>query len=189
MKDKVKKVKTFVEPSLDESELRYRRLFEAAQDGILILDAKTGAITDVNPYLIDMLGYSCDEFIDKKLWEVGVFKDIKASKDAFETLQNEKYIRYEDLPLKAKDGHLVQVEFVSNVYSVNRRKVIKCNIRDITERKQAERKILHLNRLYATLSQISQTIVHTRDRDTLLSEICRVAVETWQISYGLDWPD
>ncbi len=138
MKAKTKKVKTFVEPSLNESELRYRRLFEAAQDGILILDAKTGAITDVNPYLIDMLGFSRDEFVDKKLWEVGAFKDIKASREAFEILQKDKYIRYEDLPLKAKDGHLIQVEFVSNVYSVNKHKVIQCNIRNINDRKRAE---------------------------------------------------
>ncbi len=138
MKAKAKKVKTFVEPALNESELRYRRLFEAAQDGILILNAKTGAITDVNPYLIDMLGYSRDEFVDKKLWKVGAFKDIKASKEAFEALQKDQYIRYEDLPLKAKDGHLVQVEFVSNVYSVNSHKVIQCSIRDITSRKRIE---------------------------------------------------
>jgi PAS domain S-box-containing protein len=138
MKGKDKKVKTFVEPSLEVSELRYRRLFETAQDGILILDARTGAITDVNPFLIDMLGYSRDEFMDKKLWEVGAFKDIKASKDAFDTLEHDAYIRYDDLPLKAKDGHLVPVEFVSNVYPVNSHKVIQCNIRDITKRKQAE---------------------------------------------------
>lgn len=46
------------------SELRYRRLFEAAQDGILILDAETGAITDVNPFLIIMLGCSRAEFVE-----------------------------------------------------------------------------------------------------------------------------
>ena len=119
MKVKIEKIKKFVEPSLEASELRYRRLFETAQDGILILDARTGAITDVNPFLIGMLGYSLDEFINKKLWEVGAFKDIQASKEAFEALQKDKYIRYKDLPLKAKDGHLVEVEFVSNVYSVN----------------------------------------------------------------------
>ena len=104
------------EQSLRNSELRYRRLFEAAQDGILILDAQTGAITDVNPYLIDKLGYSREEFIEKKLWQVGAFKDIEASKDAFEALQKNAYIRYKDLPLKAKDGRLIPVEFVSNVY-------------------------------------------------------------------------
>lgn len=124
------------------SELRYRRLFEAAQDGILILDARTGAITDVNPFLIKMLGYSREEFVEKKLWEVGAFRDIKASQQAFEDLQKNEYIRYEDLPLKAKNGRLVDVEFVSNVYSVDDEKVIQCNIRDISERKQAQDALL-----------------------------------------------
>lgn len=123
--------------SLAQSELRYRRLFEAAQDGILILDAQTGAITDVNPYMVSMLGYSRDEFIQKKLWEVGAFRDIEASKDAFLVLQREEYIRYRDLPLKARDGRLVQVEFVSNVYQAGSERVIQCNIRDITDRKHA----------------------------------------------------
>src|SRR5215216_2680181 len=118
------------------SELRYRRLFEAAQDGILILDASTGMIEDVNPYLIKMLGYSREEFVKKKLWEVGAFRDIEASKEAFEVLQANEYIRYEDLPLKAKDGHLIQVEFVSNVYLVGDEKVIQCDIRDITGHKR-----------------------------------------------------
>ena len=130
------------EQSLKDLELRYRRLFETAQDGILILDAQSGAITDVNPFLIDMLGYSRDEFITKKLWEVGAFKDIKASKRAFQALQKNEYIRYRDLPLRAKNGKLVQVEFVSNVYLVGEKKVIQCNIRDITERKQAQDALL-----------------------------------------------
>src|SRR4030066_573629 len=102
--------------TLEDSELRYRRLFEAAQDGILILDARTGAITDVNPFLVKMLGYSREEFIEKKLWEVGAFKDIKARKDAFQALQKNEYIRYKNLPLRSVDGKLIPVEFVSNVY-------------------------------------------------------------------------
>ena len=121
---------------LIKSELRYRRLFETAQDGILILNAKTGAITDVNPYLINMLGYSREEFIERKLWEVGAFKDVKASKDAFRILRKKKYIRYKDLPLLAKNGRIFPVEFVSNVYKEGSENVIQCNIRDITERKQ-----------------------------------------------------
>ncbi len=127
------------EQALRDSELRYRRLFESAQDGILILDAKTGAIDDVNPYLIDMLGYTREELLDKKLWEVGAFKDVEASKEAFEQLQKADYIRYHDLPLKAKDGRLVQVEFVSNVYRVDHKAVIQCNIRNTTERTLAQK--------------------------------------------------
>src|SRR5687768_5085778 len=118
------------------SELRYRRLFEAAQDGVLILDAETGMIENVNPYLIKMLGYSREEFVEKKIWEVGAFKDIEASKDAFEVLQDREYIRYEDMPLKTKDGRLIQVEFVSNVYLAGDEKIIQCDIRDITEHKR-----------------------------------------------------
>lgn len=124
--------------TLKSSEERYRRLFETAQDGILILDAQTGKITDVNPFLTDILGYSHAEIIGKRLWELGVFKDIEESREAFKELQTNEYIRYEDLPLQTKDGRSINVEFVSNVYQVNGGKVIQCNIRDITRHRQAE---------------------------------------------------
>ena len=136
MKGTSRKVDPLIEKSLKNSEIRYRRLFEAAQDGILILNARTGMIEDVNPSLMNMLGYSHEEFIKKKLWEVGAFKDIEASQNAFEVLQENEYIRYEDLPLKTKDGRLIQVEFVSNVYLVGGKKVIQCDIRDITVHKR-----------------------------------------------------
>jgi formate hydrogenlyase transcriptional activator len=124
------------EEALKTSETRYRRLFETARDGILILDAETGQISDVNPFLVEMLGYSHEDFLGKKLWEIGAFKDIEASKAAFGELQAKGYVRYEDLPLETKDGRPIAVEFVSNVYLVNHHKVIQCNIRDITERKR-----------------------------------------------------
>lgn len=158
MKNTATKLKPFIVQTLKESELRYRRLFEAAQDGILILDATTGAIMDVNPFLIQMLGYSREEFIEKKLWEVGAFKDMEASRDAFLALQEHGYIRYEDLPLKTKNGKLVQVEFVSNVYLVDGVKVIQCNIRDITTRKRAEKQISYQASL---LESVNDAIVAT----------------------------
>jgi len=129
------------EDTLTISETRYRRLFETAKDGILILDADTGEIADVNPFLVEMLGYPKEEFIGKQLWEIGPFKDIEESKAAFTELQRKEYIRYEHLPLETKDGHKVDVEFVSNVYSVDHKKVIQCNIRNITARRKAEEEI------------------------------------------------
>jgi formate hydrogenlyase transcriptional activator len=123
------------EEKLKISETRYRRLFETAQDGILILDAETGQISDVNPFLVEILGYSYEDFLGKKLWEIGPFKNIEASKSTFMELQSKGYVRFEDLPLETKDGRPIAVEFVSNVYLVNHRKVIQCNIREITERK------------------------------------------------------
>ena len=123
---------------LTDSETRYRRLFETAQDGILILDARTGRITDVNPFLEAMLGYSHQELLGKRLWQIGPFKDVPESRRAFKELQKKRFIRYEDLPLETKSGKSIQVEFVSNVYTVDHTKVIQCNIRDITERKHLE---------------------------------------------------
>jgi two-component system, cell cycle sensor histidine kinase and response regulator CckA len=124
--------------ALRASEARYRRLFETAQDGILILDARSGLITDVNPFLTTLLDYSRDDFLGKTLWDIGAFKQIQESKAAFRELQNKQYIRYENLPLETRSGRRVNVEFVSNVYEENGDSVIQCNIRDITARKQGE---------------------------------------------------
>jgi len=126
------------ELDLRDSEARYRRLFEAAQDGILILDANTGRIADVNPFLLELLEYSREELMGVPLWELGFLKDVVASKSAFRQLQENRYVRYENLPLETKNGRSINVEFVSNVYGVSDKKVIQCNIRDITVRKRAE---------------------------------------------------
>ena len=127
-----------IEAHLKASEVSYRRLFETAHDGILILNSKTGQINDVNPFLEKLLGYSKDEFLNKKLWEVGAFANVKASKDAFKILQTLGHVRYENLPLETKDGQFVDVEFVSNSYMAGGELVIQCNIRDITERKRLD---------------------------------------------------
>ncbi len=105
---------------LQDSEKRYRRLFESAKDGILVLDADTGKVVDVNPFLLQLLGYSYDAICGQYIWELGVFKDIAASKEAFKALQDNEYIRYDDLPLKTLNGRPIAVEFVSNVYLVCR---------------------------------------------------------------------
>jgi two-component system CheB/CheR fusion protein len=124
--------------ALQVSETRYRRLFESAQDGILILDAKSARISDANPFLDDLLGYTHAELLGKELWQIGLFKDAEASKAAVEELQQKRYIRYEDLPLRTKTGQKIDVEFVSNVYTEGEHSVIQCNIRDISQRKKLE---------------------------------------------------
>ncbi len=124
------------ENKLQASEERYRRLFETARDGILILNSETGKITDVNPFLIELLGYSKKEFLGFSVWELGAFKNVKASKEMFKVLQEEGYVKYDDLPLETKDGRLIPVGFVSNAYVVGNERVIQCNIRDISEQKR-----------------------------------------------------
>ena len=150
--------------ALQDSEKRYRRLFESAKDGILILDADTGEVVDVNPFLLQLLGYSYDALCGKYIWELGVFKDIAASKDAFQALQDNEYIRYEDLPLETQDGQSIAVEFVSNVYLVDHSKVIQCNIRDITAQKRAK---AERTRLMAAIEQVGEGIFVTDAQGTI----------------------
>ncbi len=120
------------------SEMRYRRLFETAQDGILSLDPVTRKITDANPYMTQLLGYTREEFLGRELWQIGLLKDEAASQAAFRELQHRRFIRYEYLPLESKSGQRREVEFVSNLYDEDGQEVIQCNIRDITERKFTE---------------------------------------------------
>jgi len=119
-------------------ETHYRHLFESAKDGILMLDAENGKITDVNPFLIELLDYSKEEFLEKAIWEIGFLKDIVANKEKFRELQKKEIIRYENLPLESSKGKKIYVEFISNKYTVGDHKVIQCFIRDITKKKLAE---------------------------------------------------
>lgn len=154
------------EQALSASETRYRRLFEAAQDGILILDSATGAITDVNPFLLKLLGYTREEVLGSRLWDIGAFPDVLRSQDAFRTLQEAGFVRYEDLPLETKSGGRREVEFVSNVYEADGKKVIQCNIRDITERKRGEEALRDSEARHRRLFEAAQNGIVVLDSET-----------------------
>lgn len=155
--------------SLAASETRFRRLFEAARDGILLLDADTGEITDVNPFLEELLGCSREDFLQQKLWDIGLFEDVELCRRTFERLQQEWYVRYDNLPLRHKSGERIEVEFVSNVYEVNGRKVIQCNVRDITERKRAAKALRESEeRFRLTFDQAAVGIAHVSPDGQLL---------------------
>ncbi|MDI5950046.1 PAS domain S-box protein [Flavobacterium yafengii] len=142
---------------VQNAETRSHRIFESSKEGILILDAITGQITDANPFLIDLIGFNYDELVGKELWEIGVFKNIAASKEAFIELQNKEYIRFEDMPLETKAGYSIDVEFVSNVYIVDENKVILCHIRDISDRKKVDLALKERSQLYFAMFEKNQT--------------------------------
>jgi PAS domain S-box-containing protein len=142
---RTEQAETRSEQAIRASELSYRRLFEATKDGILILEADTGRISDVNPFLVGMLGFSHHELVGTPIWELGPFRDIVANKAKFEQLRMQGYVLSENLPLETKDGRKITVEFVTNVYHAGDRNAIQCNVRDMTERKRAEEQIRLLN--------------------------------------------
>jgi PAS domain S-box-containing protein len=146
-------------------EVHYRGLFKAAQDGILLLDAETRKITDANPFLCELLGYSRAEMLGKELWEIGLFRDQEQSRAAFRDLQRRGFIRYEDLPLESKGGERREVEVIGHAYEENDHRVIVCIIRDITERKRIQKDKYFLS---AVVESLEDSVV-TVDFETIIT--------------------
>ena len=178
---------------LRNSELRYRRLFEATQDGILILDARTGTVIDVNPFLLTLLGYTRAEFVDRKFWEIEAFSELAVGPGAFEALRAHVQIR-EDATLHAKDGRPIQIEFAGNVFEVGADSILQCSIQAVTERKLVgaalPRRADEFEALAATardlageqdLAPLLQTII---DRATLLLAVNSGAIYLYNPERG-----
>ncbi len=176
---------------LQSSETRYRRLFESAKDGILILDAESGQIDDVNPFLIELLGYSKEEFLDAKIWEIGIFKDIFENIEKFDHLKKTGYVRYKNLPLETKDGRHINVEFVSNVYKADNKKVIQCNIRDITDSARLEEALLKIRKEFQDYFDSSSVGLSVTAPDKTWIEVnqklCKMLGYTREELIGLTW--
>ncbi len=172
---------------LSVSEVQYRRLFEAARDGILILDVETGMVVDVNPFLMEMLGFSREQFLGKKIWELGFFRDIAANKTHFLELRKKEYLHYEDVPLETADGRLIEVEFVSHVYLVDQKKVIQCNIRDITERIKAEKDRERLFQWRQDVNQLQYSLLESAPLDDKLKSVTDSIVRIFEADFCRIW--
>jgi len=164
---------------------RYRQLFETAQDGILLLNAWTSQIEDVNPFMVDLLGYTREEFLGKRVWEVGVFENTELGKEAFVDLQKKGHIRYDNLPLKTKDGQQISVEFACFLSNYDGVAVIQCTIRNITAQDLAEKALRITARALKVISDTTTVLINTPDELDLLNSICRVIVETG--GYRMAW--
>jgi len=173
------------EERLMDSEGRYRRPDEEAQNGILILDAQTGVILDMNPVLTRMLDYSPAELLGKTLWEIGLPKDESASRQAFHELIEKGHVHYDDLPFVTKSGRPVKAEVTGNVFQ--RRgdlsgrgdhlgrgdRLVQCNIRCVGQREDAagpEPQIRHFQEVEA-IGKIAGGMAH--DLNNLLGVILR----------------
>jgi PAS domain S-box-containing protein len=165
--------------AIRQSEIRYRRLFEAAHDGVLILNAISRKITDANPFMSHLLGYRHDELLGKELWEIRLLKDEQASRAAFRELQKTGQVRYEDLPLESKSGDKREVEIVANRYDEDGSQVVQCNVRDITERKRTESALRASEERFRTLFELGPSAVYSCDARGVIQDFNRRATELW----------
>ncbi|OPZ60007.1 MAG: Blue-light-activated protein [Deltaproteobacteria bacterium ADurb.Bin510] len=119
-------------------ELRYRLLFENALDGIMLVDAQSAAIIDVNPALGSLLGYAREQLIGFEIWKFMPFGEIRANQAAFASLKREGCVHYDDLRLQTRAGGFIDVQVFGNLYKVGGSSLIQYNLRDISMRKAAE---------------------------------------------------
>jgi two-component system, chemotaxis family, CheB/CheR fusion protein len=168
-----------LQAAMRRSEVRYRRLFEAAMDGVLIIDPETRRILDANPFAAELLGYTRQELLGRELFEVGLFRDESASREAFRELRENAFVRYDDLPLEAKGDKHREVEFVSNLYNADGEEFIQCNVRETTERNRAEQALREGEERYRTLFDLGPVAVYSCDTSGVILEFNHRAVELW----------
>ncbi len=162
------------------SETRYRRIFETTKDGLLLLDAETGLVKDVNPALIELLGYSREIFLGKKFWELDFVNGVASNEADFMKLRQKKHTRGKDLTIKTHAGRRVHVEFISNAYLTDHSHMIQCNIRDISERKEAEKAWSEERRRLNFTLEKTRTGIDVLDAEFNLHYVDSI----WQKVYG-----
>jgi PAS domain S-box-containing protein/putative nucleotidyltransferase with HDIG domain len=153
-----------LEDLLTESEERYRRLFETASDGIVLLEKREGKITHANPATEKMLGYNKKDSIGNSLQDIGVFLDLGDFQTTMQNLNKIGILNYNDVPVETKSGQHIDTD----IYLVDRARLVQCNIRDITERKRVQEVLRENEEKYREIFEGITDAFYRTDKEGIL---------------------
>jgi PAS domain S-box-containing protein len=156
------------ETALRSSESRYRRIFETAREGIWLMDAKTGQLIDVNPFLEELLGFSRREMLGRRPWDLGLYDDPGAARARFEANLAAGFGFEQEVMLRTKSGQRIYVEAITNTYDLGGRRVTQANLRDVTERARLQEQVRQMQKL-DSIGRLAGGIAH--DFNNLLNII------------------
>jgi PAS domain S-box-containing protein len=165
-----------LESLLIDSEQQYRRLFETASDGIVLLEKREGKITNANPATEKLLGYTEKESIGNKLQNIGVVLDTSDFQTTMQNLNKSGILNYRNVKVETKSGRHIDTE----IYLVDRAKLVQCNIRDITERKRAEEKLRVSDKKYLEMYDFLPIPVYEMDFEAKMTSANRAVFETFR---------
>jgi len=163
--------------ALQKSEERFSKAFHASPTIITITQLNNGKLLEVNEAFEEIMGYTRSEVLGKTTVELGLWKAQADRENIVNLLSVNGQLKNEELQFRTKHGNFITCNYSAELIDLEGEKCLISTLEDITERKKAEARIVHLNRLYVTISQINQAVVHTEDKNTLFNEICRVVIE------------
>ncbi|MGA2912489.1 MAG: response regulator [Methanoregula sp.] len=164
-----------------EKDEKFHRLFDTADHGILILKSDTRKVIDANSFIINLTGYSHENMLGRNLGEIGFFKDKPVAEQFFAELEKTGYIMYNDIPMETKDGRIIDVKFVSEMYSFNDEQVIQCSVYDISSRKQFDTARI--------LARKNLNMFSSMTRHDVLNQLMVVSGSLELASFGLQEPE
>ncbi len=163
------------EEALRKKDKRLVSLMQETNDVILVLDEDL-RVVEFNGMALEVYGYSPGEMQGLPVQAFRPPEQLPDQSESLKQFQSPEGASYETTH-KRKDGTTFPVEIGGRAVQTNGHFEIIAVIRDITQRKQHEAHIERLNRLYAALSGVNQTIVQATAADQLFAGVCQILVD------------
>ena len=169
-----------IQEELQESKDKFKAIFENANDAIVYFDT-SGRILDTNDKVRFMLGYTREDAIGRHFSEIGLLdpEEIPRVIELFESAARGDFLQFSEMIIKRKDGSYIFVGVSTGIVEgPNGMEGIFVIVRDISEQKEAEDRIEHLNEVLRAIRNVNQLIVKEKNRDVMIQSACNTLIET-----------